>query len=147
MEWKTLGGPEEIQELMRLFGDFHDSCVREIHVETKHYVDEKLWMHMDGQTIVRMLVQRQFRDLSAIELRFEEVVALHVAPPPPNYDAVIFSASFFVRDDVFYWAESARWEPNSAVHREVTWIAARKVSWRDASEWMGPDLRYAQKSS
>ena len=99
-------------------------------------------MQVDWRTTVHMLVQRQFRDPSAIELRFEEVVGLHVFPPPENCEAIIFHAAFFVRDGVWYWAERGDWTPESSGHGENTWVGARKVYWRDASNWLGPRLRY-----
>lgn len=127
---------------MQRFGSFHDACIREIHVATGHYVEENLSMRVDWRTTVLMLFQRQFRDPSAIELRFEEVVGLHVSPPPPNYDAIIFHAAFFVRDEVYYWAEDGDWQPERTDHRGTTWVSARKVYWREASDWLGPRLRY-----
>jgi hypothetical protein len=127
---------------MQLFGSFHDACLHEVHLATGHYVEENLSMRADWRTTVLMLFQRQFRDPSAIELRFEEVLGLHVSPPLPNYEAIIFHAAFFVRDGVYYWAESGNWEPGLSAHDETTWVAARKVYWREASNWLGPRLRY-----
>jgi hypothetical protein len=141
-EWRPLSNATDIAELMHLFGDFHDGCVREIHVVTGHYVHPNLSMSVDWRTTVRLFVQRQFSNPSAIELRFEEVVELRLSPPPPNYDAVIFKAKFFVRDGIFYWADSAGWTPELPDKGDTTWISARKVSWRDASDWLGSDLRY-----
>ena len=66
---------------MGLFGNFHDSCVREVHVVTGHFVEEDLTMRVDWRTTIHMLIQRQFRNPCAIELRFEEVVGLRMVPP------------------------------------------------------------------
>jgi hypothetical protein len=138
--WQALRNSADVAALMTLCGHFHDACIREIHVATGHYVDESLSMTVDWKTTIHMLVQRQFRPFPAIELRFEEVVGMGFCAPQPDCDAVIFAAAFFVRDGIFYWADSGLWTPESA--RENTWVAARKVSWRDASEWLGPDLHY-----
>lgn len=145
-DWHELSTPEQIRQLMDLFGNFHDTCVREIHAATGHYVAENLSMTVDWRTTVHMLVQRQHRNPSAIELRFTELVGLKVSPPSPNYEAIIFSAAFFLRDGILYWAENASWSPESADRDQWTWIAARHGWWRDASEWMGPDLRYQHDS-
>jgi hypothetical protein len=138
--WQALRNSADVEALMTLCGHFHDACVREIHVATGHYVDESLSMTVDWKTAIHMLVQRQFRPFPAVELRFEEVVGMGFSAPQPDCDAIIFAAAFFVRDDIFYWADSGLWTPESA--RENTWVAARKVSWRDASNWLGPSLRY-----
>jgi hypothetical protein len=132
---------------MQLFGGFHDSCIREIHVATGHYVEENLAMTCGGPTTVHLLVQRQRANPSALELRFEEVGELRISPPQDGYVAIIFEAFFALLGNTFYWAEDARWTPeaktpNDAGPKDVTWIAARRVWWRDASEWMGGELRY-----
>ena len=144
--WQELDTPDQIHHLMGLFGNFHDGCVREIHVSTGHSVAENLSMTVDWRTTVHMLIQRQFRNPSAIELRFTEVVDLRVSPPSPNYEAIIFSAACFLRHRILYWAENASWSPDSADRDQWTWIAARRAWWRAASEWMGPDLRYRHDS-
>ena len=140
--WQCLKTPMELQELMNLYGNFHDGCIREIHVATGHYVEEDLSMHVDWRTTVHMLIQRQFRSPCAIELRFEEVVGLRVVPPPPDYEEIIFHAAFFARDGIYYWAQNITWTPESPDADETNWVAARKVSWREASDWLGPRLRY-----
>lgn len=140
--WHELTTDNDIAELMDLFGHFHDGCVREVHVATGHFVGENLSMSVGWRTTVHMLVQRQIRQFSAIELRFEEVVALKLSPPTPNYESIIFRAAFLFLNGVFYWAESDDWSPDSPEPNDLTWIAARRAWWRDASEWMGPTLRY-----
>ena len=139
-DWQELSSPEQIQTLMHLFGNFHDGCVREIHVATSHYVTEDLSMHFDAPLLVGILVQRQFPSPSAIELRFAEVVGLRFSPPAPNYDAIIRSAAFFLRDGIFYWAEDGSWTPESPGRDDYTWVAARRVWWRDASRSVGPGV-------
>lgn len=141
-KWLSLAEPAELDDLMHRFGNFHDSCLREIHVATGHYVDEDLLMTVDWRTNVRMLVQRQFRNPSVIELKFDGVIAMHLSPPPPNCDSIIFDAAFFVRDGIYYWAESSLWKPDGTRDGKTTWIAARHAYWRDASDWLGPRLRY-----
>ena len=41
-------------------------------------------MRVDWRTTIHMLIQRQFRNPCAIELRFEEVVGLRMVPPQPD---------------------------------------------------------------
>jgi hypothetical protein len=68
----------------------------------------------------------------------------HLQPSPENYDSIIFGVAMLCRDGTFYWAEDADWSPESPERDETSWIAAKKLSWRDASEWMGPDLHYGR---
>jgi hypothetical protein len=43
------------------FGDFHDSCSKELHMWSEHFVDDNLSMHVSGglDHKVRVLFQRQ----------------------------------------------------------------------------------------
>ena len=141
-QWRPILSSDDIAELMYLFGGFHDGCLREVHAATGAYVQEDLSMTMDWATTVRVFVQRQFANPSAIEMRFDEVVGLRLSPPPPNYDAVIYHAAFFIRDGIFYWADNEDWKPESPDNGDSTWVSARKVFWRDASNWLGPEMRY-----
>ena len=143
--WQSLATPDQIKALLALFGHFHDACVREIHVATGHYVDQSLTMTCDWRTTVHILIQRQFVEPSAVELRFEEVVGLRVCPPAPNCDSVLFDAALFLRDGIVHWADHA--DPALSAGHDLTWVSARKAYWRDASEWLGPQLRYRPEST
>ena len=120
-QWQCLASSIDLQELMGLFGNFHDSCVREVHVVTGHFVEEDLTMRVDWRTTIHMLIQRQFRNPCAIELRFEEVVGLRMVPPQPDCVTIIFHAAFFVRDGVYYWAEDENWTPESTMMGQPGW--------------------------
>ncbi|MCU1233917.1 MAG: hypothetical protein JWP63_1884 [Candidatus Solibacter sp.] len=135
MTWHAIETAEDVAYLMRVFRNFHDGCVREMHVATGHYVRTDLSMRLDWRTTVHMLVQRQFAAPSAIEMRFEEVVELRITPPAPDDAAVIFRAEMRVKGGV------VRWEDDN----KATRVAARKVYWRDASEWMRAALRHQRE--
>jgi len=125
---------------MRLFGGFHDACIREVHVETGHYVPEDLRMTVDWQSTVHVLVQRQSCQFSAIEMRFEELLSLGLHAPPEGHENIIYDASIFILDSVFYWVPNA--DGTSQPPTDGTCVAARQLYWRDASDWLGPELRY-----
>jgi hypothetical protein len=142
--WNHINSQADIDGLLTTFGGFHDGCLREAHIWIEHYVKPNLHMRCTGDldTRVRILVQRQFSAPSAIELLFEQVVAFHLQPSPDNYDALIFEATMLKEGDIFYWADASDWSPSTTQRDQVTWIAAKKLSWRDASDWMGAELRY-----
>lgn len=144
MKWTELKTKKDLYALMRAFGGFHDGCIREMHIWTKEYVRPDLGMVLPGgpNASVRMLAQRQWEDPSAIELLFEDVIDLHFYPTQENLDGMIFDASFILKRGVFYWAASSDWTLDCSFKDSVTWVAAKKVSWRDASDWMGEELRY-----
>jgi hypothetical protein len=142
--WNHLFSKADTDSLLKVFGDFHDSCLREAHVWTEHWVGSDLHMHCSGEldTRVRLLIQRQFSPPSAIEILFEQVVTFHLQPSPHNYDSIILGATMLFETDTFYWADAGGWSPEANDRDQATWIAAKKVSWRDASDLMGANLRY-----
>jgi hypothetical protein len=73
---------------------------------------------------------------------FEQVVTFHLQPGPQNYDSIIYDATMLLDGDRMYWADTGGWTYTAANRDDATWIAAKKMSWRDASEWMGSNLRY-----
>ena len=142
MTWNRIATQADAEALLEQFGSFHDGCLREAHVWTGHWVAENLSMAVDPSTSARLLIQRQFRPLSAIELLFERITRFNLAPAPENYENIIFNAALFVRDGLVYWADNGGWRPDSAQRDEYTWIAAQQAKWRDVSDWMGETLRY-----
>lgn len=142
MSWNTIKTKEDIDNLLRLFGGFHDSCLKELYLWTDSCVDENFAMGMSSGTNVRILFQRQYDNLSAIELLFEGVTKFHLTPPPENHDSIIFGASLLFQNNLFYWADDIGWHPNEVTPYEVSWISAKSVKWRDVSSWMGDTMRY-----
>ena len=144
MTWIKIETEDDIDQLLHAFGRFHDGCLREAHIWTEHYVDEDLSMACTGNldTHIRMLFQRQWKNPSAIELRFDQVIRFNLVPSPENCDSVIFDATLLLREGVIYWAEWRNWTPDSDDRDAITWVAAKGLFWRDASEWMGQRLRY-----
>jgi hypothetical protein len=142
--WNHIVSKVDADKLLDVFGGFHDGCLREVHIWTESWVAPDLRMHCasDLDTRIRFYVQRQFRDPSAIELLFEQVVGFHLQPSAQNYDSIIFEATLLFDGDTICWADAAGWSPTDDKRDGVTWIAAKKAAWRDVSDWMGADLRY-----
>jgi hypothetical protein len=144
MSWTKIETKDDIDQLLHAFGRFHDACLREAHIWTEHHVDEDMSMACPGNldTHIRLLFQRQWRSPSAIELLFHQVVRFNLVPSPEGSDSIIFDATLLLQDGIFYWAEWRDWTPGSADRNAITWVAAKELLWRDASEWMGRQLRY-----
>ncbi|MFM9329349.1 hypothetical protein [Paenibacillus mesotrionivorans] len=144
MDWIPLTDQEEINKFMSAFGRFHDACLKELYLWTDHYVNNDFAMNVSNKldNRIRVLFQRQWNDPSAVELLFEEVVKLCISPSSENYDSIIFGASLYFENGICYWADDSNWRHDKQVSYEVNWIAARKVSWREVSNWMGKQQRY-----
>ena len=112
--WTDLVGPEDALHLMVEFGAFHDSCIREMHLWTGYSVNADLAMACPGHldTNLRILVQRQSRSPSAIELLFEQVTRLNFVPYPENHLAIIFGATLLRHEADWIWSpDSEVWSP------------------------------------
>ena len=148
MTWNEIRTEDDIGALLNTFGDFHDACLKEMHLWTDTFVQPNLSMSVGikWDCHARFLFQRQWDKASAIEIGFHEIRGINVAPSPPNYDSIIFTATLLLEDGVFYWAETGNWRPDEPGCNDVTWIAAGQMKWRDASDWMGEELRYGPKT-
>jgi hypothetical protein len=145
MEWTEVKTPDDARSLMDVFGNFHDSCIREAHLSTDHWVSRDLSMscagHLDNK--IRFLIQRQFRNPSAIELFFDHVTRFNLVPAPNGHDAVIFAATLLVQEGYIFWSPEDDWRQEKPNRDEFTWVSAKKLRWREVN-WLGEKLHYGQ---
>ncbi|KAA9333602.1 hypothetical protein [Adhaeribacter soli] len=132
--WKEIKTEAEIEQLLQSYGSFHDSCLRDLHISTREYVDEKLAMGFDNKNIATLLFQRQFATNPVLELKFEDVDRLNFNPLGPEYYGIIYEATFKKVKDLFYWANEPDWEIGD---EDANWISAKKVYWRYRPELIG----------
>ena len=146
MNWNIIKDQDDVDSLMALFGGFHDGCLREAHLWTGHWVSNDLAMTCPDSldNCIRILVQRQFKDPSAIELLFEEVTRFNLVPTPENYESIISGATLSVQGSTAYWSPTEGWWLDSPSRDEVTWVSAKRLRWRRV-EWLGEELHYGPK--
>lgn len=143
MNWIKINNSTDIENLMDLFGGFHDSCLKELYMWTEAFVDENLSMSMavNPDTCVRILFQRQDQDPSAIEMLFKEVTNFHIHPRI-DQDSIIYGAKLLMKNGQLYWAEDQEWQIDQPFLSPISWISAKEIHWRDVSTWMGKEQRY-----
>jgi hypothetical protein len=133
-DWKEIKDDKDIEALLLLYGDFHDGCLREIHIVTEESVDSGLSMSFDGSLTATLLFQRQYKDPTVIELKFDSVGQFNFNPPGPGYDSIIYDATFKKVDNLFYWASEDNWQLGD---NDAVWISGEKVYWRERPELIG----------
>lgn len=86
---------DETDDLLHRFGDFHDGVLHEAHLWAEHWVADNLAMHIGVglDTRVHVVLQRQWRPVSAIELLFEEVTRCNVIPSPETHTGFIWAST------------------------------------------------------
>lgn len=140
--WNVIVSQVDADHLMQTFGSFHDSCLKELAVQNREFVDPKLSMSFDNKTFVRMLFQRQFNKASAIEMLFEDVVDFNWVQDERNSDpgmSIILQAVCLWENDTLYWAEDIDWQVDSSDKNDYRWIAAKQCRWRIREAALGPE--------
>ena len=119
-------------------GYFHDGIIKEIHWVNRDFVNFNLGMKPYKLAEARILVQRQWRDPSAVEMTFTDVWRL-------NLDTVelIFESAARMEQ-----SSSSVGKPRQllVLTMEDSEIAFSKMRWRDASDWMGETVRFQSPS-
>ena len=142
-DWVALESVDDVDTLIELMGGFLDSCIHEIHVDTGRHVGLMRGMSLAPYHVIHVLIQSQLSGPAAIELRFEDVSAYGLSTL--DSDGVILGATMLLEDGTFYWADTDGFRPGFA-RPGTSWIASAKLSWRDASGWLGSELRYLSPS-
>jgi hypothetical protein len=140
--WQALQNQSDVDHMMATYRGFHDSCIKELGVQLREYVDAKRAMHFDNQTIVRMRFQSQFNDNAVLDLVLEDVITLNWVQDERNADtglSVIYQAICLWQNEMLYWSEDVDWSMQATDRNEYRWIAAKRGRWRIVEDAMGPD--------
>lgn len=140
MSWNEIKTREDIDAFMDKMGGFHDGCLKELRFESGAYVGENLaMMPINTKRNVYVILQRQYKDPSAIEMLFADVEWLNLRPAGERYTCEIFGAHMCIEDDLIVWFDCADFKDSyrELYDKDVTWIKAHKVFWRAADEYLG----------
>lgn len=122
-----------MEEFLSVVGNFHDGVLKEIHILNSAFVEENLSMAYNFKYDMRLLVQRQWENPSAVEIILGDVTEVKLQQP----DCI--------------WSSSGKVEINK--NGEVSEISldldnssftCRRMFWRHASEWMGEKSRFGE---
>ena len=128
---------------MNKIGFFHDSCIKELRYISGAYVDEDLSMYpLNDKRILDVIIQRQFKDLSMIEMQFIGVKCLKLYPTDEEYTCEILDSTMFFKDDSIYWCDCGDISKNDFEEYEGTLISASKLRWRSIENKMGQEDFY-----
>lgn len=132
MEWNNIKTKDDIYKLMNVFGNFHDSCIKEIHYVSGAYVNENLEMNsINKRRNVTVVFQRQLSNPSEIEVVFEKISKLNLAPVDERYDCIILDSFMDIFEGEIYWADSKSFDIHDIRdYDDFTWICSENVKWR-----------------
>lgn len=136
--WNEINNNEDLNHFMDLLYAFHDSCVKELKYISGAYVHENLSMHpINNQRVLKIIIQRQFKDPSAIELEFIGLKYLKMFPNDENYTCEILDATMILKEDCIFWCDCGGLSEVDLENYTGTMICASKVRWRVADEYIG----------
>lgn len=132
MEWNSINTKDDIDKLINVFGNFCDSCIKEVHYISGAYVNKDLEMNaINKKRNVTVVFQRQEKKPSTIEVIFEKISRLNLAPVDERYDCVISDVFIDIFNGEIYWAESKNFDiHNIREYDDFTWICAESIRWR-----------------
>lgn len=136
--WNEIVSNNDIKKFMQNICFFHDSCIKEIKYLSGAYVDENLSMHpINDYRILKVIIQRQFSDLSTIELEFEGLKFLKLLPFNEQYTCEILDSTLILRNDSIYWCDCGGLSEEELDNYEGTIICASKLRWRAFEKCIG----------
>lgn len=136
--WNDIANENDLKGFMDAMYGFHDSCIKEIKYISGAYVNEKLSMSpVNSKRILSVIIQRQFEDLSAIEMQFMGLKYLKLFPNDENYTCEILDATMIIKEDHIYWCDCGGLSEKDIESYTGTTICASKVRWRAADEYLG----------
>lgn len=136
--WNSVSNEEDLSILMETVCDFHDSCIKEMKYTSGAYVGTDLAMYpVNDLRILKMIIQRQSDDPSAIELAFSGLKYLRLSPCDERYTCEIHDATMLLTDGCVFWCDCGGLTAAEIAQYSGTVICAEKVQWRAVNEYMG----------
>lgn len=146
--WENIRTNNEISEFMEKVCYFHDSCIKEISYISGAYVDENLSMHpLNDRRILRVILQRQCKPHSMIEMEFHGLKYLKLFPVPENYTCEILGSTLILKDGNIYWCDCDDLPESDLDPYEGTLICASGLKWRSIENHMGKEEFYRSAQS
>lgn len=128
-EWNYIESREDIDQLMKGFGGFHDSVMKEFSYVTGDYVSQDGVMHLShaGEKRIRVVFESQWA--KGIEMILLAPRYIQLVPPGENYMGDLYDASLFIKDCMVYFYDSYM-ESMPETYRG-TMFAAMGLMWRE----------------
>lgn len=136
--WKQIKNNQDIADFMARVCYFHDSCIKEIHYLSGSYVDKELSMYpINDQRRMRVVIQRQYREMTAIEMVFSGLVFARIVPADEDHTCEILDASLFQTEQGICWCDCGSVSLSNMDSYDGTVIHALELCWREIEAGAG----------
>lgn len=143
--WNEIANEKNLNIFMDTMCGFHDSCINEIKYISGAYVDKNLNMFpINDKRTLSIIIQRQFKNPSAIEMQFEGLKKLQLTPENEDYTCEILDATMLFKNDCVYWCDCGGLSEEDVEKYSGTMICATKIRWRAVDEYIGSKEIYVK---
>jgi hypothetical protein len=141
--WNEIVNENDLNNFMDIINYFHDSCIKELKYISGAYVGETLSMYpVNNKRTLNVIIQRQYKDISAIEMEFIGLKHLNMFPTDEEYTCEILDSTMILKEGCVYWCDCGGLSEADLENYTGTMICASKVRWRAADEYIGPKEVY-----
>lgn len=141
--WNEIIDDNDIKNFMDNICYFHDSCIKELKYLSGAYVGEELSMYpVNDRRILKVIIQRQFKDISVIEMEFEGLKFLKLFPIYEDYTCEILDSTMILKNDCIYWCDCGGLSETDLDSYDGTMICASKLRWRSIDKCLGKEEIY-----
>lgn len=136
--WNLICTKAELELFLERMWYFHDSCVKEIKYTSGAYVNEDRAMRpINSCRKLNVIIQRQCKVDSTIELEFCGLKYLKLYPVNENYTCEILDSTMLIKDDTILWYDSDDLTEENISDYGGTIICASKLRWRVIDNGLG----------
>lgn len=141
--WNEILNEKDIESFMNKIGFFHDGCIKEMRYYSGAYVADDLAMYpINDKRILNVIIQRQYEELSMIEMQFIGLKCLKLFPDNEEYTCEILDSKMLIKDGFIYWCDSGEISEEDFEEYEGTLVCATKLRWRAIENRMGQEEFY-----
>ena len=136
--WNSISSEQDLSILMSTVCAFHDSCIKEIKYTSGAYVDNDLTMYpVNDLRALKMIIQRQFDNPSAIELEFLGLKYFRLSTCDEQYTCELHDATMLLKDGYVFWCDCGGLTVAELEQYSGTIVCASKLRWRAVNEYIG----------
>ena len=145
-QWHQVQAQSDIDQLLEMYGGFHDSCIVSLHYVSGTYVDgdNAMVFGSDDDFALNIVFQRQWEP-KGLELCFSGVRCFHITALQDNYFDVIYNAylafhdgilpaKYRATDRVIVWADDTGFCVNelseAPAEPDFSYVIATGLKWR-----------------
>lgn len=142
--WNEIIDNNDLKNFMDNINYFHDSCIKEFKYLSGAYVDDELSMYpVNDHRILKVIIQRQSKDISMIEMEFKGLIYLKLFPLDDKSTCEILDSTMIIKNDCIYWCDCGGLSETDLDNYNGTVICASKFRWRAIEKCMGANEFYS----